>query len=152
MAKKPRVTCKITFVTDVGVKVVDNITYVPIDVGVMGLKYFQLERKGNGWLLLHTDGMLFHGEPRDIVIDIMREGFCQTNNCSFLIDDRPHAVTRYTTISTINKSEFYHFDELDDHTYRITHGLGFFNGAKWVSPTSRKDEHNAIKQIKVEFQ
>lgn len=151
MAKRPQVKCRIIYVSAVGEKVVDDIQYVPIASGVMDKKYFHLERKGNRWLLLHTDGMLFEGAPRDIVIDILREETEKGNSCTCLIDERPHSVTRYTSISTINKSEFYHFDEMDDHTYRITHGLGFFNGAKWVSPTTRKDEHRAIKQIRVEF-
>lgn len=156
MAKPQQVKCRITYVTDVGEKVVDGIRYVPIDIGVMGSKFFHLERKGNQWLLLHTDGMLFEGEPRDVVIDVVREqvltgGGHRPDLANFLVDGRPMPITRYTSISTINKSEFYHFDELDDHTFRITHGLGFFNGAKWVSPTDRKNEHSAINQIKVEF-
>lgn len=151
MAKSKAVTYKASFSTDKSLIQIEHIRFVRLPLPLDGRKFMHLEKKGNQWLMLHTDGMLFDGEAETVVIDIMRDveskGAYMPN---FLANERPLPISRYTAISTINKSEFYHLDELDDGTYRITHGLGFLTGLKWVPPKDKYNEHKYLNQIVLE--
>lgn len=151
MAKKqPPVLVRITFESDKGDLVCDNVIFksVPLLPGMQ--KYCHLEKKGNQWLLLHTDGLLFESEPVDGEIIISRDSTERVYRPIMILDDgRPLVVTRYTVMTPLTKNAAYYLDELDDHTFRIYHTTTFFED-KWTSPKEKEDWHRSMNKIRLE--
>jgi hypothetical protein len=148
--KQPPVLVRIIFESDKGDLVCDNVIFksVPLLPGMQ--KYCHLEKKGNQWLLLHTDGLLFESEPVDGEITISRDSTERVYRPIMILDDgRPLVVTRYTVMTPLTKNAAYYLDELDDHTFRIYHTTTFFED-KWTSPKEKEDWHRSMNKIRLE--
>lgn len=124
MAKAPRLTARATFISDKETNVIEDIDvrFLPLRPG--GLQFMHLEKKGKKWFLFQTEGGVF--DENLGTIEIIRceaplyRPFYKTP------DERCLPITRYTVLTPINCSPFYHLDELDDHTYRICHSFSPF--------------------------
>jgi len=131
MAKKqPPVKLKVFFVLDTGETILcDNVIYKSIPLQPGNKKFCHLERKGNQWILLHTEGTFFDGDiPDETDIQVIRHEEGKRYFPHFILGDgRPLIVTRYTVLTPMNIEPFYHFDELPDNTFRLTHSTNFFN-------------------------
>ncbi|MNN02548.1 hypothetical protein D3C81_1152110 [compost metagenome] len=113
-------------------------------------KYCHLEKKGNSWLLLHTEGMLFDSEPIDGGITICRDECEKIYRPTMILDDgRPLIITKYTVMTPIDVTPAYYLDELDDHTFRIYHTTSFFED-KHVRPKEKQDLHRHLNKIRLE--
>jgi hypothetical protein len=151
MAKKaPPLKVRVTFETDQGDIVCDDVIFKSIPLESGAKKFWHLEQKGNRWLMLHTDGMLFDSIPTNNEITIVRDEDEKVYRPHFLLDDgRPLLITRYTVLTPVNTAPFYHLDELDDNTYRITHSTNLFE-TKWVTTKNKADLHRQLNKIKLE--
>jgi hypothetical protein len=148
--KQPPVLVRITFESDKGDLVCDNVIFksVPLLPGMQ--KYCHLEKKGNQWLLLHTEGLLFESDPVGGEIIISRDSTERVYRPIMILDDgRPLVVTRYTVMTPLTKNAAYYLDELDDHTFRIYHTTTFFED-KWTSPKEKEDWHRSMNKIRLE--
>lgn len=104
-----------------------GVIYKQVDLEEGAKHFMHLEQKGNRWLLLHTTGMLFTELPPQHHISY-HPATSNKDRPVLKGFDRDMSISRYTQISTINNAPFYHLDELDDGTWRITHNTKFFKG------------------------
>jgi hypothetical protein len=152
MAKKaPPVKLRVTFATEQADIVCEDVIFKSIQLEPGAKKFCHLEQKGGRWIMLHTEGMLFDSEPVNGEITITRDDTQQAYRPHFILDDgRPLIITRYTVLTPINIAPFYHLDELDDHTFRITHSTNLFE-TKWIRTKEKMDLHRQLDKIKLEL-
>ena len=144
--KKPATTVRIEFV-GTGI-VIENVIFKSIPLMPGMTQYAHIEQKGNSWLFLHTEGMLFDelcGENETRVLrSFTKEPTPRSKTptlpivCLMTADDRPLAVTRYTVLTAMNANKFYFLDELPDHTFRICHETKWFPGTLHEQVTAIK--------------
>lgn len=134
MAKSKPETYRVEF----GDQVFENVKIHLIPMKVGDKHFFHLEKKPNGWLMLSTEGFLDFDNtyyPIDVirpVNEVRKPLLMVRNGC-------PCPVSVYTVLTIFHGKEFYHLDELDDHTFRIAHSVKMFAPAF---------EHINIDQIK----
>ncbi|WDS62171.1 hypothetical protein [Pseudomonas phage D6] len=130
MAKKQPPTKLQIFFCLSGDRVVlcDNVIYKSIPLVPGNKRFCHLERKGKQWILLHTEGTFFDGEiPDESNIELIRHIEGKKYIPHFILGDgRPLIITKYTVLTPMNIEPFYHFDELPDNTFRLTHSTNFF--------------------------
>lgn len=123
MAKRKGETYRIDFV-GTGVKFEGvHVHVIPADE--LDRKYFHIDKKPNGWLMLVTEGFLHDHDGVLQPMEILRnEGgdkpsFLVRNGCAC-------PVSHYTTLTSFNGKEFYHLDQLDTGSFRICHSIRMF--------------------------
>jgi hypothetical protein len=107
--------------------IMNEVIYKQVDLESGGKHFMHLEKKGNRWLLLHTTGMLFDTLPDQYHMSYMHPKSTKEKPMINAFD-RDIIISRYTCITLFNGNPFYHLDELDDDTWRITHATKFFKG------------------------
>lgn len=115
-----------TYRVEFGGEVFESVKLVRIPTKPGDKRFFHLEKKPNGWVMLATADFLdFDGVyyPIDVIRPINA-----TNKPSLLVRNGcPCPVTIYTVVTVFHGKEFYHLDELDDHTFRIAHSVKMFS-------------------------